>query len=344
LTIGFARRFATYKRPNLLLRDPERLLRLLNHPLRPVQLVVAGKAHPDDKEGQALVREWVRFARSPEARSRAVFLSDHDMLMTERLVQGVDVWLNTPRRPWEACGTSGMKTLVNGGINLSELDGWWAEAYSPEVGWVFGDGREHDGDLAWDGGEAEVLFDVLEKDVVPAFYERDSNDVPIGWVSRIRESMAQLTPRFSANRTVREYTESRYLPAAAAFRARAQARGELGRRVAAQRRDLVRAWPSLRFGETKITTNDDHYGFETIVYFGDIDPDAVNVEVIADAIDGSDAVRLEMNPIGRSEDNGLVYRVFVPTSRPSSHYTPRVVSKPLDAGVPLEYRLILWQR
>ena len=129
LTLGFARRFATYKRPNLLLHDPERLLRLLSNPQRPVQLILAGKAHPADAAGQALIQKWIQFIRQPEVRPHAIFLSDYDMHLTERLVQGVDVWINTPRRPWEACGTSGMKVLVNGGINLSELDGWWAEAY-----------------------------------------------------------------------------------------------------------------------------------------------------------------------------------------------------------------------
>ena len=155
LTLGFARRFATYKRPNLLLHDPERLLRLLTNPQRPVQLILAGKAHPADAAGQALIQKWIQFIRQPKARPHAIFLSDYDMLLTEHLVQGVDVWLNTPRRPWEASGTSGMKVLVNGGINLSELDGWWAEAYTPEVGWAIGDGKEHGDDPAWDAAEAE---------------------------------------------------------------------------------------------------------------------------------------------------------------------------------------------
>ena len=155
LTLGFARRFATYKRPNLLLHDPERLLRLLTNPQRPVQLILAGKAHPADQAGQALIQEWIRFIRRPEVRPHVIFLSDYDMLLTEHLVQGVDVWINTPRRPWEACGTSGMKVLVNGGINLSELDGWWAEAYTPEVGWALGDGQEHGDDPAWDAVEAD---------------------------------------------------------------------------------------------------------------------------------------------------------------------------------------------
>ena len=148
LTLGFARRFATYKRPDLLLHDPERLLRLLSNSQRPVQLVIAGKAHPADQAGQDLIQRWVRFIRRPEVRPHAIFLVDYDMLLTENLVQGVDVWINTPRRPWEACGTSGMKVLVNGGINISELDGWWAEAYTPEVGWALGDGRERGDDPA----------------------------------------------------------------------------------------------------------------------------------------------------------------------------------------------------
>ena len=154
LTLGFARRFATYKRPNLLLHDPERLLRLLTNQKRPVQLILAGKAHPADQSGQALIQQWTHFIRRPEARPHVIFLSDYDMLLTEHLVQGVDVWVNTPRRPWEASGTSGMKVLVNGGINLSELDGWWAEAYRPEVGWALGDGKEHGDDPAWDAARS----------------------------------------------------------------------------------------------------------------------------------------------------------------------------------------------
>src|SRR5579864_7865610 len=165
LTLGFARRFATYKRPNLLLHDSQRLVRILTIRDRPVQLVLAGKAHPQDLAGQDMIRQWVEFSRRPEARSRVIFLSDYDALMAEQLVQGVDLWVNTPRRPWEASGTSGMKVLVNGGLNLSELDGWWAEAYSPEVGWAIGDKREHDSDPAWDAAEADALYKLLELEV-----------------------------------------------------------------------------------------------------------------------------------------------------------------------------------
>jgi len=204
LTLGFARRFATYKRPNLLLHNPARLLRILANPERPVQLIIAGKAHPEDRAGQDLIHEWIDFIRQPETRPHIAFLSDYDMLLTEHLVQGVDVWINTPRRPWEASGTSGMKVLVNGGINLSELDGWWAEAYTPEVGWALGDGQEHGEDPAWDAAEADALYDLLEREVIPEFYARDEQGIPRAWVARVRESMARLTPRFSTNRTVRE--------------------------------------------------------------------------------------------------------------------------------------------
>src|SRR5665213_602236 len=225
LTLGFARRFATYKRPNLLLHDPERLLRLLSNPRRPVQLILAGKAHPADLAGQALIQEWIHFIRQPQVRSHVVFLGDYDMLLTQDLVRGVDVWVNTPRRPWEACGTSGMKVLVNGGINLSELDGWWAEAYTPDVGWALGDGQEHGDDPGWDAVEAGTLYDLLEREVIPEFYTRGDNGIPAAWVRRMRESMARLTPRFSNNRTVREYTEQHYRPAAAAYRQRAADKG-----------------------------------------------------------------------------------------------------------------------
>ena len=197
LTLGFARRFATYKRPNLLLHDPQRLLRLLTNSRAPGATHHRRKGAPGGPGGAGLIQAWMHFIRRPEARPHVIFLSDYDMLLTEHLVQGVDVWINTPRRPWEACGTSGMKVLVNGGINLSELDGWWAEAYTPEVGWALGDGQEHGDDPAWDAAEAEALYDLLEREVIPEFYTRDENGIPTAWVTRMRESMARLTPLFA---------------------------------------------------------------------------------------------------------------------------------------------------
>jgi starch phosphorylase len=346
LTLGFARRFATYKRPNLLLHDPKRLLRLLTNPERPVQLIIAGKAHPEDWAGQALIHEWINFIRQPETRPHIVFLSDYDMLLTEHLVQGVDVWINTPRRPWEACGTSGMKVLVNGGINLSELDGWWAEAYTPEVGWALGDGREHDDDPAWNVAEAVTLYDLLEREVIPEFYTRDARGIPTAWVARMRESMARLTPRFSANRAVREYTEQLYLPAALAFRERADDKGAVGGQMVDWRHSLEQKWATLHFGEVKVKTRDEQHVFEVQVYLNDLDPKAVRVELYADGVMGSAPVRQEMRRVRQPAraSGGYVYSAAVSAARPPSDYTARVIPHCDSVAVPLENARILWQR
>jgi starch phosphorylase len=346
LTLGFARRFATYKRPNLLLHDPERLLRLLTNPQRPVQLILAGKAHPADQDGQALIRQWIQFIRRPEARRHVIFLSDYNMLLSEHLVQGVDVWINTPRRPWEACGTSGMKVLVNGGINLSELDGWWAEAYTPEVGWALGDGQEHGDDPAWDAVEAETLYGLLEREVIPEFYARDAQGIPGAWVSRMRESMAQLTPRFSASRAVREYTEEHYLPAASAYRARAADKGAIGAAIVDWRDALAQKWSALRFGEVKLETNGGQRIFELQVYLDNLDPEAVRVELYADGADGAAPERVQMQRVRQlvGAINGYAYRAGVPAIRPATDYTARVIPQRDGAAVPLEDAHILWQR
>jgi starch phosphorylase len=345
LTLGFARRFATYKRPNLLLHDRQRLLRLLTNPRRPVQLMIAGKAHPEDQPGQALIHEWINFIRQPDVRHHVIFLSDYDMRLTEQLVQGVDVWINTPRRPWEACGTSGMKVLVNGGINLSELDGWWAEAYTPEVGWALGDGQEHDDDPAWDAAEAEALYTLLEREVIPEFYARDENGIPTAWVARMRESMARLTPQFSASRTVREYTEQHYLPAAAAYRERAANKGAVGKQVLDWRHSLEQKWATLHFGELKVETRGEQYVFEVQLYSYDLDPTAVQVELYADGSMG-DAVQQEMKRVRplAGASGGHVYSAAVSASRPTGDYTARVIPRRDGVAVPLEDARILWQR
>jgi starch phosphorylase len=346
LILGFARRFATYKRPNLLLQDPERLLRLLTDSRRPAQLVIAGKAHPADRAGQDLIREWIRFAHRPEARRHVVFLSDYDMLLTEHLVQGVDVWINTPRRPWEACGTSGMKVLVNGGLNLSELDGWWVEAYRPEVGWALGDGREHGDDPDWDAAEAQALYDLLEGKVIPDFYTRDERGIPRAWVAKMRESMSRLTPQFSANRSVCEYTERYYLPAAAAFRKRGEANGDLGRRIVAWRSELDKGWPDVRIGEIRVEPSDEFNVFNVQVYLGKINPGKISVELYAEGTDGSGPVRETMARVRTLEEKrgGYLYQARVSRDRPASDYTPRILPYFKDIAVPLEAAHIRWPR
>jgi starch phosphorylase len=346
LTLGFARRFATYKRPNLLLHDPQRLLRILTNSQRPVQLVMAGKAHPADQAGQDLIREWMHFIRQPETRPHAIFLSDYDMLLTEHLVQGVDVWINTPRRPWEASGTSGMKVLVNGGLNLSELDGWWAEAYTPEVGWALGDGREHGDDPSWDAAEAEALYDLLEGQVIPEFYARDAHGIPAAWVARMRKSMASLTPRFSADRTVREYTEQHYLPGAETFHRRAAGKGAAGRQIVDSQQAMEKDWPALRIGAMKVEAGGERHAFELEVYLHDLDPNAVRVELYADGIDGDGPFRQDMERIGHLAGTpGIyVYRAQAPAIRLPADYTARVTPHYAGVAVPLEDGRILWQR
>jgi starch phosphorylase len=344
LTLGFARRFAAYKRPTLLLHNPERLLRILINPKQPVQLIIAGKAHPSDRSGQALIEQWTHFIRRYEVGKHIVFLSDYDMMLTERLVQGVDVWLNTPRRPWEACGTSGMKALVNGSINLSELDGWWAEAYTPEVGWALGDGREHGDDPKWDNTEAESLYTLLEQHVIPEFYKRDANGIPTAWVMRMRESMARLTPHFSANRMVREYTEQYYIPLAATYLKRAADKGAAGAEIVNWRRTLEQYWSNLHFGEIKVQTEGELHRFEVQVYLNGLDLDSVRVDLYANGVNGSDPVQLEMKrgkPLVGTM-NGYVYSAQAPVTRPASDYTPRVVPYRSDTAVPLEAAQILW--
>jgi len=346
LTLGFARRFATYKRPNLLLHDPERLLRLLSNPQRPVQLILAGKAHPADAAGQALIQQWVHFIRQPEVRPHAVFLSDYDMQLTERLVQGVDVWLNTPRRPWEACGTSGMKVLVNGGLNLSELDGWWAEAYVPDVGWALGDGQEHGDDPAWDAVEAKALYDLLERTVIPEFYARDEHGIPTAWVARMRESLARLTPHFSATRTVCDYTEQHYLPAAAAYRERAAHNGAVGSQLVEWQQAMNGKWDSLHFGDVRVNANADHHLFEVELFLNGLEPHAVRVELYAEGPNGGNPVREEMTCARRQPDPGRpsVYRATVSTTRPANDYTARATPQRAGVAIPLESARILWQR
>jgi len=344
LTLGFARRFATYKRPNLLLHDPARLLNILTNPERPVQLVLAGKAHPQDAAGQEMIRQWFEFAHRPEVRSRVVFLSDYDVLMAEHLVQGVDVWVNTPRRPWEASGTSGMKVRVNGGLNVSELDGWWAEAYSPDVGWAIGDGREHGDDPSWDAKDAESLYAVLQGQVIPEFYSRDEHGIPRGWVNRMRESMARLTPTFSSNRAVRQYTEEHYLPAAAALRERSENRGSVGADLVAWQAELSKHWSALRFGPATVEQQGAQYLFHVQVFLDDMDADAVRVELYADAQKYENPIALAMNrgePLDGAT-NTFTYRASVPAGRPVSDYTPRLVPQHVGAFVPLEAPFIRW--
>jgi starch phosphorylase len=344
LTIGFARRFTDYKRPNLLLNDPERLGRILNHGQRPVQLIIAGKAHPRDDDGKALVREWWEFSTRPEVRERVVFLADYDMNLAEHLIQGVDLWINTPRRPWEACGTSGMKVLVNGGLNLSELDGWWSEAYQPDAGWAIGDGLEHDGDPNWDSEEARQLYRLLEEEIVPCFYARDDQGIPKSWVASMRASMARLVPQFSANRMMREYVDKMYAPCARRYRRRIDSACQEAIRLSKWQRALEDDWHKLRFGEMNLEDRDGVQLLAVTVYADDLGPESIGVELYAEPLGDEPPDIRVMKTTGPVPGavNGYRYVTDVPPGRPLDDYTPRIIPRFDGAAIPLEANQILW--
>ena len=338
-TLGFARRFATYKRMDLLLHDPARLERILCGPGSRTQLILAGKAHPADGTGKAMIKEWTDFIGRCNVRPHVIFLVDYDMDLAEHLVHGVDLWLNTPRRPWEASGTSGMKVLVNGGLNLSELDGWWAEAYAPEVGWALGDGLEHGDDPAVDAAEAERLYDLLENEIISEFYDRDAAGIPRRWVARVRESMARLTPEFSTNRMMRDYLVRYYLPGAVAYRSRAS--GVVARSLRAWRDGLDAHWGDLAFVDASVDTVEDAQGrrheFKVKVAVGRVPVGAFHVEIYAEP---GEAHVLE--PDGGDARGVFAYSTTIPAGRPAGDYTPRLVPWHADVQVPLECSHILW--
>lgn len=339
LTLGLARRFAEYKRMNLLLHDQDRLMRLLLSELHPVQLIIAGKAHPDDELGKQQVRAWLEFTRRPELHGRVVFLEDYDLALAQQLVQGVDVWINTPRRPWEACGTSGMKTLVNGGLNLSVLDGWWAEAYDPAYGWAI----DSHGD---DAADAACMYRLLEEDIVPAFYTRDANGIPVHWVEHMRASMSQLAPRFSSNRMLLEYLDGFYMPATRAFRRRQAHGARLAQELRAWHVSLSAQWHEVHFGTLEVQHDSDHWRIHVPVYLGDIDVKHVKVELCAEEQGGQPALRIPMQagtPIAGAI-GGYLFMAQVSAARPADHYTPRVRSWHAEAFLPAESTWIAWQR
>jgi starch phosphorylase len=351
LTIGFARRANAYKRTNFLLKDEARLIRILTNKDRPVQLVMAAKAHPDDIVGKAMVKQMANFASRPEISDKVVFLEDYGIDMAQHLPPGVDVWINTPRRPNEACGTSGMKILSNGGLNLSTLDGWWDEAYDPQVGWSVGDYQEHN-DPGWDDREADMLYRLLEEQVIPMFYDRDQRGIPTAWVAKIRASMSNLIPRYNSNRMMREYVEKIYQPAADAYRRRKADGASLARQLAKWQERLDENWKSLRFGRLMIDKENEFWRFHVEAYLGDISPEDVHIELYADPLkstvqEGQDEpTKIIMNRVApiAGAVNGFLYYASASAHRPSEDYTPRIVPYHQEAFIPKEVTHILWYR
>ena len=296
LTIGFARRVPSYKRLTLMLNDPVQLSQLLNDPSQPLQIVVAGKAHPADEGGKGLIQQMVRFSDSPDVRRRIVFLPDYDMAMAHALVQGCDVWLNNPLRPLEACGTSGMKAALNGGLNVSVRDGWWDEWYDGGNGWEIPSADGVSDPARRDELEATALYELLGKSVAPLFYERDPDGVPQGWVERIRHTFRSLGPKVQAERMVREYVSSLYVPAAVASRNLADAEGgfEPALELAAWKHRVVQAWPQVRIEHVETKADGQALGsaltVRVSVALGTLTPDDVLVEVVYGRPDDADEI------------------------------------------------------
>jgi starch phosphorylase len=351
LTIGFARRFATYKRATLLLSKPERLKAMLLSGDRPVQLVFAGKSHPADDSGKELIRQLSTFAADPELRHRIVFLEDYDIAMARSLLQGADVWLNNPRRPQEACGTSGMKAALNGGLNLSILDGWWDECFDGENGWAISS-AEHEEDLEKrDEIEAASLFELLERQVIPMYYERWQGPVPRRWVQRVKHSLMSLGPFVTAARMVRDYTEQLYEPTAAQADALTDDGHARARRLADWKAHVLAGWPGVHVDHIDLPGAVVELGteriVEAVVALGELSPDDVQVQLIhgpaGQGAELTDTQIVPMEPAGDADDGHLRYTGrFTCTLAGRYGATVRIVPAHPDLITPLELGLIAW--
>ena len=359
LTIGFARRFATYKRAALLLRGPERLARILNDPRRPVQIIFSGKAHPRDDAGKELIRQIVALARQETFRRRLVLLEDYDMAVARYMVQGCDVWLNTPRRPLEASGTSGMKAAANGALNLSTLDGWWAEAWeeagqrSIPIGWAIGRGETYDNADYQDQVEAEALYDLLERDVIPTFYERGADGLPRQWIARMKASIGTLCHFFNTHRMVREYAERFYLPAAERSRQLAADDLARARALAAWRTRVGESWGQVcaevldaeSLAELQVG---DAMRVRARVQLGALTPEDVAVELYLGRVSASGeivgAVATPLQFVGPDGKGHHLYEAArVTCSQSGLHgYTVRVLPHHPDLTTPFLPGLIAW--
>jgi starch phosphorylase len=352
LTIGFARRFATYKRGALIMRDQERLMRLLENTKQPIQFIFAGKAHPADHEGKELIKTIVNFARNPGVRRRMVFLENYDISVARHLVQGVDVWLNTPRRPYEASGTSGMKAAVNGVLNCSILDGWWAEGYSPEVGWAIGRGETYPDANYQDTLESNALYDLLEKQIVPLFYERGIDNMPRHWIGRMKQCMRKLAPVFNTNRMVRDYAEKFYVPALVRGQALHANGLERSIKLAHLKEDLHHKWSGVKVVGVHTSGNGNFkvgqsLQVEALVDLPDLKPDDVAVELYAGPVNATGQIerpqRLRMT-YGQQMAPGRHLFVGQIDCRSSGRqgFAIRVVPGNHDLATPFEPGLIVW--
>jgi starch phosphorylase len=310
LTIAFARRFATYKRAGLLLQDTKRLESLINNSKYPVQFIFAGKAHPKDNEGKELIKQLFQFASKPEVRDKIVFLEDYDMHLARHLLQGADAWLNTPRRPLEACGTSGMKAAVNGVLNVSILDGWWCEGYAEGRGWRIGNGEEYDDHAYQDTVESQALYNVLENEVIPCFYDRENGNLPVSWLKKMKASMQMAMESFCSLRMLSDYEKRYYIQAARRWDALLAENAAEAKKLAAQSSRLQSLWEKIHISSPHRETSGpyrvgDSFHVTAEIFLGEINPDEVDVELYyghLETLEKLSASRIE--PMAVVEDKG----------------------------------------
>jgi len=352
LTIGFARRFATYKRATLLLKDKERIRRILKNTDRPVQFIFAGKAHPQDSTGKEFIRQILHFAREEDVRNHIVFLEDYNMIVSRYLVEGVDIWLNTPLRPMEASGTSGMKVVPNGGLNLSILDGWWDEAHSPHVGWAIGKGESYRDIDYQNKVESNALYDILEREVIPLFYSRSRDGLPRGWIRTMKQSMRSLCHVFNTDRMVKQYVNDFYLPAVEEFKRLTDDDAAEARRLADWKRKVRGSWGEVRILDLKADINgNERVGVmvpvEAALNLGALGPDDVTVEAFYGLLDEKRRIRkgfpIELRPAQKNEDGTRVYTGEI-RCEDSGKYglTVRVTPSRAVLRNPFQLNLITW--
>ncbi len=333
LTIGFARRFATYKRATLLFRDPEWLDRIVNHPEHPVQIILAGKAHPQDNEGKEYIKAIFHLTKEQRFRRRIVFIEDYNMHVTQRLVSGCDLWLNTPRRPQEACGTSGMKALANGSLNLSVLDGWWDEGYHRDFGWAIGHGEVYQDHQAQDDIESHDIYNLLEAEIVPLFYQRGPDGIPRGWVEKMRAGLRRLVPAFNSHRMVQEYVKRYYLPCSRRFNALSRKGFDGAKDLATWRQKIMTGWHEIAIEEVSSGDSLDMTAGEELevvakIRLGSLTPEDVTVEAYYGRLDQngdfSDREMLPLHPKG-SADGLYTFRGKIPCQKTGRFgYTVRI--------------------
>jgi glycogen phosphorylase len=352
LTIGFARRVATYKRLTLVMKDIKRLASILQNKERPVQIIMAGKAHPEDSPAKDYIRQVINLARKEDIQARFIYIEDYDMNVARWMVQGADVWLNTPRRPLEACGTSGMKVVFNGGLNCSILDGWWDEAYNPHTGWAIGRGESYEDSDNQDELESNSIYELLEKEIAPLFYDRDKDDIPRRWIQRMKTSMIEICPQFNIHRMVRDYADKMYFPAIARYAHFLENGGERAKEMANWKYKVNTEWRGLRIDSVetdipeKLRVGDD-LGVRAQIHLGALTADDISVQIYHGPIDAhgniAEGQTVEMGATGKADNGATVFSGAIRYIRSGRHgFTVRVVPDHDDLTSQFEMGLIQW--